>query len=171
MKLRYFVKVVVFFLLCCLLILTSCNEQKFQSYQQIYFANVVSVIDGDTIKVQFTNQVPNNCNKIESVRLIGVDTPELFTDPPQFFANEAKSFTNQLWQQQIEIEFDSISFTRDKYNRLLAHIFFNNQCWNEQLIFHGYGRYYDKFTFEEQKMTYYKNAEIFAKENKKGLWK
>jgi micrococcal nuclease len=53
---------------------------------------VLRVIDGDTILIQFVDE------KVEKLRLIGVDTPETKhpKKPVEFFGKEASNFTKQM---------------------------------------------------------------------------
>ena len=79
-------------------------------------AKVVRVIDGDTIQVQFSNQT-------ETVRLIGIDTPETVDPrkPVQCFGREASDYAKGLLAGRIvSLEFDGTQGDRDKYHRLLA---------------------------------------------------
>ena len=80
---------------------------------------VVKVVDGDTIKVSLNN-------KTETIRLIGVDTPET-VDPRRVvgcFGREASNFTKKtLSNQNIKLEADVLSGDRDKYQRLLRYVF------------------------------------------------
>lgn len=139
-----------------------------------YKCKVTKVMDGDTIEVTFLESIPENCNKTENVRLIGVDTPELNlhnSNPKEYFAQEAYQFTyGELINEYIEISFDNISSQRDKYNRLLCYVYYNDYLFNEVLIQEGFGRYYYFFDFNKKYMNDFKKSEIFAKENKLGLW-
>ena len=47
------------------------------SPKTLYDATVTAVLDGDTIKVTFLDTLPEGCGKQETVRFIGVDTPEM----------------------------------------------------------------------------------------------
>jgi micrococcal nuclease len=81
-------------------------------------AKVLEVIDGDTIKVLLDG-------KTESVRLIGVDTPETVhpNKPVERFGKEASDFTKQrLNGQTVRLETDPTGDTRDRYGRLLRHV-------------------------------------------------
>jgi endonuclease YncB( thermonuclease family) len=80
---------------------------------------VVRVIDGDTIVVQ-VNGHP------ETVRLIGVDTPETKDPrkPVEYFGKEASRFTATLVKgQQVRLEIQTNPTSRDRYGRLLAYVF------------------------------------------------
>ena len=75
---------------------------------------VVRVVDGDTIKVRFRG-------KLESVRLIGIDTPEITRGKNEPFGQQAKAFLQALLARRTaHLEFDVER--RDKYGRLLAYV-------------------------------------------------
>lgn len=93
-------------------------------------ASVVSVTDGDTIKVLVNS-------KQYTVRMIGVDTPETVhpNKPVQFFGREASNYTkSQLTGKKVFLQKD-VSDT-DKYGRLLRYVWIvrpssNNPSENE----------------------------------------
>ena len=66
-------------------LLASCNSQQ-DSSQDI--ATVLHVVDGDTIVVKLQG-------KTETIRLLGIDTPETVhpTKPVECFGPEASAFT------------------------------------------------------------------------------
>jgi|GEM_PF-2112373 len=74
---------------------------------------VVRVVDGDTIKVRYGG-------KLESVRLIGIDTPETTRGKNEPFGEQAGAFLEALLADRtVLIEFDVER--RDRYGRLLAY--------------------------------------------------
>lgn len=96
---------------------------------------VLNVVDGDTIDVK----LPNG-NK-ERIRLLLVDTPETKhpNKPVQPFGPEASEFTKKtLTEQRVELEFDVQE--RDKYGRLLAYVYLNDQMFNQMLLEKGLAR-------------------------------
>lgn len=127
-------------------------------------AVVTEVIDGDTVGVEFSNGMT------DTVRLIGVDTPE--TNP----ANEAtadfnvpdtakgrdwllnwgeKAKThaqNELEGEEVEIVTDPNADTRGSYGRLLAYVYVDSENFNHELIAQGFARRYDdsQFTYHEE---------------------
>lgn len=128
---------------------------------------VLDVVDGDTIKIDYEG------NK-ETVRLIGVDTPES-VDPNkdvQCFAIEASNKTKELVSNKnVIIEFDNSQGERDKYGRLLLYVYIpdTGEMLNENLIKEGYAfEYTYNKAYKYQKD--FKSAEEFARENSKGLW-
>ncbi|GHV92335.1 hypothetical protein AGMMS50268_28380 [Spirochaetia bacterium] len=132
-------------------------------------AEVVSHVDGDTVRVRIPNP-PEGLGTVETIRLIGVDTPE--TVHPrrevEFFGKEASDFTKQkLLGKQVNLAFDWD--TRDKYGRLLAYIYTaDGACFNAALIREGYGHAYTRFTF--QFMDEFRALEQEARREKRGLW-
>lgn len=137
---------------------------------------VVETVDGDTIKVKLGSGV-------ESVRLIGVDTPETVhpTMPNQPFGAKASAYTRaQLLGKQVYLEFDQEG--QDKYGHTLAYVWtclpeqesptaaeVRTGMFNARLLLEGYAlvlpippncRYVGIFS----------ECQIAAKEAGKGLW-
>lgn len=160
----------IFFVLSIFLVFVSCELTV--SEPLFYEAKITAVIDGDTIQIQFIDKTPPDCKWNERVRLIGVDTPELFTTPPQYFAQEARNYTNQYYLANVLVEFDTVSAKRDKYDRLLGFVYVDGSSYslNEELIKNGIGYYYGVFSFDKDKMINFAAAEKRAKAQKKGLW-
>ena len=127
---------------------------------------VVRVVDGDTIVVRIKGVQ-------EKVRLIGADTPET-VDPRgsvQCFGEEARAFTKSLLENQIvHLEADTSQDDRDRYGRLLRYVFLNDGTLvNEKIITDGFGHEYT-YRRPYKYQTDFKNAELSARESKKGLW-
>ena len=81
-------------------------------------ASVERVIDGDTIVVIRHPRL----NMLETVRLIGLDTPETVhpTKAVEYFGKEASNFAKTLLDgKKVILSYDWDS--RDKYNRVLAY--------------------------------------------------
>lgn len=128
---------------------------------------VISVSDGDTIKVLIDK-------KIETIRLIGVDTPETVDPrrPVQCYGKEASNFTKKtLSNQNVKLESDVLSGDRDKYKRLLRYVFLDDgQNFNQVLIEEGYGHEYTYKSMPYKYQEIFKKSEINARENSRGLW-
>lgn len=101
---------------------------------------VVSVVDGDTIKVSIDGQV-------YSVRLIGVDTPETVhpSQPVMCYGAEATAFTREMIARagnRVLLERD-VSDT-DRYGRLLRYVWLPHpdglRFLNEELVKQGYAQ-------------------------------
>lgn len=129
------------------------------------FYKVVKFDDGDTIVVDM------NGTK-ETVRFIGVDTPEVKDPrkPVQCFGHAASAFTKQLiGDHPVRLEADPDNTNRDRYNRLLRYIYLpDGTLVNAEIIKQGYGFAYTSFPFT--KKAEFKNYENEARQNNKGLW-
>jgi endonuclease YncB( thermonuclease family) len=125
-------------------------------------AEVVRVIDGDTLVIKFEE-------KILKVRLLGVDTPETVHPfkPIQYFGIEASSFLkSRLQGQWVTLEFDANKI--DKYGRVLAYAFVNGEMINKEILTKGFGYAYTRFPFRY--FDEFVGLEKQAREAKVGLW-
>lgn len=126
-------------------------------------AQVIRIIDGDTIEVQLNG-------KTEKVRLIGVDTPEtvhpVIGEEP--YGKAASNFTkSQLEGKQVTLEFDVQE--RDQYGRLLAYVWLNGQLFNEVLVREGYAQV-STFPPNVKYVERFLAAQQEAREAGRGLW-
>lgn len=128
---------------------------------------VLSVVDGDTIKVDVRG-------KKETVRLLGIDTPET-VDPRksvQCFGKAAsdkmKSFVSG---KSVILIDDSTQGNRDKYSRLLRYVYLPDEkrtFVNGEMVKQGYSFSYREYP---TKMLDKFNAfEKYAREHNLGLW-
>ena len=126
---------------------------------------VTTVIDGDTIKCKIIN------GKQETIRLIGVDTPETKhpNKPVEYFGKEASKFTKNLVEGKlVKLEYDWQR--KDRYGRTLAYVYLEDGTFvNAEIIKQGYGFAYTKFPFKY--FDQFRLYEQQARKNKKGLWK
>lgn len=126
---------------------------------------VLSVTDGDTLHVLIDG-------KDETVRLIGVDTPETVDPkkPVQCYGPEASSHTKELLQgKQVTLEADPTQGDRDKYGRLLRYVYLEGENINQELLLDGYAREYtyDKPYAQQEAFL---GAQSHAQWGKLGLW-
>lgn len=151
------------------------NASQKDLFASIIPATVIRAIDGDTIEVKLIN------GKTETVRLIGMDTPEVVhpTRGEEPFGREASDFTRRtLAGKGVYLELDAAE--RDRYGRLLAYVWLSRpergdeaevreRMFNARLLLGGYG----------QLLTIPPNvryAEMFrrfqaeAREAERGLW-
>lgn len=129
---------------------------------------VTDVVDGDTIKVL-------RGRRQETVRLIGVDTPETGRPgtPVQFHGPEASLFTRRaLLEKRVRLEFESPDRpggSRDKYQRTLAYVFTDDgRNFNLELIEQGFGRAYTRYPFRYEQA--FRKAEQTARSARRGIW-
>lgn len=128
--------------------------------------DVVKVIDGDTIDVSIDG-------KIERIRLIGVDTPEVVDPrkPVQCFGQEASAKMHKLLDgKKVSLESDQSQGDKDKYSRLLRFVFTeDNINVAHELILSGFAHEYTyNLPYKYQKE--FKEAQQFAEKNELGLW-
>ena len=140
---------------------------------------VLKVVDGDTLLVNYKG-------KEESIRLIGIDTPEskankkaksdaqrsgedLKTIISQ--GKEATEFVKTMVRpgDKLTIEFDVQ--TRDKYGRLLGYVYvLDGKMLNEEIVKAGYANVLTvppNVKYEGNFVRAYREG----RENRRGLWK
>jgi micrococcal nuclease len=128
-----------------------------------YWHEVTRVVDGDTVKVRVDG-------KEESIRIIGIDSPESTTSK-ECFGNEAsakaKEFLGGKW---VQLERDESQLNRDKYNRLLRYVWFDSGTdFGRRMIEEGYAHEYT-YNTPYNKQAQYKETYKSAKDDDKGLW-
>ncbi|MFM8947903.1 MAG: thermonuclease family protein, partial [Acidimicrobiaceae bacterium] len=81
-------------------------------------ATIESVIDGDTIVLRVQNQT-------ETVRLLGVDTPETVhpSKPIECYGPEASAFTKATLAKGSTVKLLRDVEPRDRFQRLLVYLF------------------------------------------------
>jgi micrococcal nuclease len=101
-----------------------------------YRATVIDTIDGDTIIVRFGD------GREETVRLLGVDTPETHhpTKPVECYGPEASAQTRaRLLGRRVTLERDAEA--RDVYGRFLAYVTVDGVRYNDELLREGFARF------------------------------
>ncbi|EMA28918.1 lamin tail domain-containing protein [Haloarcula japonica] len=141
---------------------------------------VTAVVDGDTIQVAYENGTG------DTVRLVGVDTPEVHAenDPAEFegvpetdagasclrgAGTNASSLAKQrLLGETVGLAFDPNLNRRGYYDRLLAYVVHDEALFNYRLVETGHARVYDsEFTRAER----FYAAEDAARSDRRGLWR
>jgi len=95
-------------------------------------ASVVSVVDGDTIKVNIKGE-------IFTVRYIGIDTPETVhpSKPVEYLGKEASDMNEELVLGKDIFLYKDVSET-DQYGRLLRYVVVDGLFVNDELVRRGY---------------------------------
>jgi micrococcal nuclease len=127
---------------------------------------VIQVVDGDTIRIEVDGVT-------ESVRIIGMDTPEVVDPrkPVQCFGVEASNQAKKLLSgQTITLEIEESQGTRDKYHRLLGYVIMpDGRDFGTVMISTGYAYEYT-YNTPYKKQSIYKAAQAEAREAELGLW-
>jgi micrococcal nuclease len=125
-------------------------------------AAVIRVVDGDTIKVQVDGRE-------ETVRYIGIDTPEPYRDgEPACYSQEATARNTEL-VAGTQVQLVSDTENRDKYDRLLRYVYVDEVFINELLIQEGYATTLQIKPNTAQASTL-QSAEDLARDQNVGLW-
>jgi endonuclease YncB( thermonuclease family) len=125
--------------------------------EELYF--VQEVIDGDTIRIQVDGS-------LETVRLIGIDTPER----GDCLYSEAKNHLSELiFHTYIRTQGDNTQSEKDRFGRYLFYVWLDDVLINEKMILNGFAHEYTynhPYRYQER----FKEAERTAREQAVGLW-
>lgn len=121
------------------LTIESTDEKTFGN---AVVSEVTSIYDGDTFRVNIVGY-PDIVGHRVSVRVFGIDTPEMKGKCPaeKEAAQKAKQFTVEKLRSGKKIELRNLR--RDKYFRLLAEVYIDNNNLAEMLIKAGLAISYD----------------------------
>ena len=99
-------------------------------------ARVVEVVDGDTIVVAFAD------GTTDTVRLLGVDTPETKhpTKGVECYGPEASAYSKHRLTGKV-VRLESDVERRDVYGRRLAYVWVDGQRYEDELLRRGYARF------------------------------
>lgn len=141
---------------------------------------VTRVIDGDTVDIRYAN------GTTETVRLLGVDTPETppnTVSPGEFEGipdteagrdhlvswggNATELAERTLAGKEVRLVVDPESDRRGGYGRLLAYIYVDGENFNSLLLSNGYARLYES---EFRLRDSFAAAEATAQQERVGLW-
>ena len=129
-------------------------------------ARVVRPVDGDTIVVDIDGTE-------ESVRFIGIDTPESVAQdrPVECYGPEAKERTAALLPEGMLVRLERDVEARDRYDRLLAYVIrdADDAFLNELLVEEGFAESiaYPPNTARQRELD---AAEARARADDRGLW-
>jgi micrococcal nuclease len=123
-------------------------------------ARVVSVTDGDTIEL----------SRLGKVRLIGVDTPEVYFGV-ECYGRAASAFTKRVLHAGRRVRYRIGVEERDRFGRVLAYVWLEDgRFFNEMLVKRGYAtpltippndEYEDRFAAAADR----------ASDARRGVWK
>ena len=134
--------------------------EKTDHYQEQYPAQVVDVVDGDTVYVCDQNQHKRK------LRLANIDAPELY----QAYGEKSKTkLKKAILNRQVWVKRRSF----DQYHREVVDIFYQGQDINLAQVAGGnayvYAYFAKRYLAENRQKVYYQ-AELKARTSKIGLW-
>ncbi len=127
---------------------------------------IVSVVDGDTLKVNIDGSV-------ETIRIVGINTPETVDPRKQVecFGKEASTALKLLLVgKAVVLEMDPTQSDRDRYGRLLRFIFLDGQDVGLAMIKDGFAQEALYSTTPHKYQPAYLQAQAEAQAAQKGLW-
>ena len=131
---------------------------------QVLTGVAVRAVDGDTLEVRLDD------GDVETVRLIGVDTPETVKPdtPVQCFGPQASAFEHRHTEGKRVRLLVGVE-PRDFYGRLLAYVFVDNRFLEVELLRRGLAR---TLTFHpnDRFAPRFEKLERIAAKRGKGLW-
>jgi micrococcal nuclease len=141
--------------------------------------SVADVVDGDTVRVRLAD------GTTDTVRLVGVDTPEVHAEnrPREYEGvpdsaagarclrgagrNASAFLAARLDGAAVTLAFDRRTDRRGDYDRLLAYVYVDGENLNHELVAAGHARVYESaFTFREE----FTASETRARSAGRGLW-
>ena len=141
-------KIKVFLLISICLIFFLITSFDFKS-------NKAKVVDGDTIHLNG-----------EKIRFNGIDTPEIKqvckknNEVVKCGIRAKELLINKIGNNKVKCVNEGV----DRYKRILAECFVNNQSLSKYLVREGFAFAYRKYS------TKFIEDENYAKKNKKGMW-
>ena len=123
--------------------------------------------------IAYTSDIGQVLDK-KKIRFSGIDAPEsFFKGKKQTCKLESqKIFCGEISKKKLTQKIDNqivkcfIEKNNDRYNRILAECFVNNESLSIYMVKNGYAFDYAKYSKKK-----YREYENFAKKNKLGLWK
>lgn len=141
---------------------------------------VTRVVDGDTVEARFPN------GEVDTLRLLGVDTPETTyssISPGEFegipdttagrdhlynWGESASAFAiDQLEGASVRVEVDQQADRRGSFGRLLVYVHVDGENFNRRLLSEGYARVYES---DFSKLNDFLDVEAAAQRTDAGLW-
>ncbi|MFW5946762.1 MAG: thermonuclease family protein [Candidatus Natronoplasma sp.] len=173
MRTRTFTILIITFLF---LTSTGCIELSQQTEGPTTTVEVIYVIDGDTIQVEWPNGTQSK------VRILGIDTPEVHTEVNttewegidneswlRTCGHKASNFTKRWITQTVNLTFDENEGKKGYHGRYLAYVELENETdLGAELIKQGWARVYpySDCVRKDQYLEYEDDAQA---ENK-GVW-
>jgi micrococcal nuclease len=141
-------------------LLTRGSSEEFPSFDGARSARVERVVDGDTVRLAGVGRV----------RLIGIDTPEVYGHV-ECFGREASAYAKSVLRRGAEVRYEAGTEAHDRYGRLLAYVWLpDGRLFNRMLVQRGYAT---TLTIEpnDQLARGFRAAEVAARRARAGMWR
>ncbi len=128
-------------------------------------AKVIRVVDGDTLKVRL------RAGPRVYVRLLGIDTPEVYGGT-QCHGPEASYAAERMLPSgtKVRLRSDPSQDLKDRYGRLLRYVAKGRLDVNRKLVVRGHAKVYVYDHTPFQRTASYRRAQKVAKKLDRGLW-
>ncbi len=129
--------------------------------------SITSVVDGDTVDVMLTN------GKERRVRLIGIDTPEVYGTVECGGPKASRSLKRMLPAgTRVRLVSDPTQGLKDQYGRLLRYVtkVSTRVDMNKAQVSHGWARVYVYDGMPFRRVSEYRRAQARAKAADRGIW-
>ncbi len=150
------------------LVLALCSAEGLGARHIDLEAQVVRVLDGDTMKVRLDS------GKTEVVRFWGIDAPESYARRygyTEYLGRDSARFTRELLQGKrvrLQAQARGDEPGRDRYRRILAFVYHENRDVCALLVEKGLARVYRKF--KSPRHAELVKIEDAAREKGLGIW-
>ncbi len=144
-----------------LVVILSLAPVVVQAGEKSFTGKVVSVIDGDTIEVLYSESVKGKVVHIPfRIRLQGIDCPE----SGQAYGKQAKQFVSRLcFGQQVKV----LEHGEDRYTRTLGTVILpSGKNLNQELLRAGLAWHYRRYSANST----FQALEEQARRERRGLW-
>lgn len=128
-------------------------------------ARIVRVVDGDTLKVRLAN------GKRRSVRLIGIDTPEVY-GTLECGGRKASASMRRLTPKgtRVVLVSDTTQDKVDRYGRLLRYVMKSGRDMNRAQVGRGWARVYVYNHNPFKRVDGYRSSQRAARSASRGIW-
>lgn len=142
---------------CCLILLFGCSSPP--ERKKLYSAEVTRVVSGQAVEVCLTGS-----SEVIKVRIEGIDAPDREQSPWGDAAKE--ELTALVMGKAINLEVENLE--RDRYNRLLGHLWQGEILVSQELIKSGCALVNDRYSHSYSKLLM--ESQEYARLMGYGIW-
>ena len=129
-------------------------------------ARVISVTDGDTIKVRLIGGPRRN------VRFIGIDTPEVYGGVECGGPRASRALKRKLKPgNRVLLVSDPSQDYKDRWGRLIRYVMKNGRDINRSQVWGGFSKVYVYDSTPFRRVSSYRKAQRNAKSHNRALWR